>query len=326
MKRFSNILCVVDPDKTMDTVVEQSVKIASDHQADITFISVIKETKFWRKVFSDKEDYANDLDKYIESKRLAIEQCIRSTGSSVKAAIVVSSGIRFIEIIKRVNHHRHDLVVKCAEDMDWVDRMLGGEDMHLLRKCPCPVLMLRPEQKDHFRKVLATVDVNDDHIGLEEERVQEQLNQQVLEYGAALSMPELSEMHIGSAWEAYGEDFYRFGAFSQLPEDKVDQYVEQERRECTAKLETLVRRMENILGKAAVQYLQPRSHLVNGKASKEIPMLVENLDIDLIVMGTVGRVGIPGLIIGNTAESILEQTKCSILAIKPEGFKTPVED
>ena len=53
--------------------------------------------------------------------------------------------------------------------------------------------------------------------------------------------------------------------------------------------------------------------------------MVENYDIDLIIMGTVGRVGIPGLIIGNTAESILEQTKCSILAIKPEGFKTPVK-
>ncbi|ABM21246.1 MAG: universal stress protein [Gammaproteobacteria bacterium] len=53
--------------------------------------------------------------------------------------------------------------------------------------------------------------------------------------------------------------------------------------------------------------------------------MVENYDIDLIVMGTVGRVGIPGLIIGNTAESILEQAKCSVLAIKPEGFKTPIE-
>ncbi|WP_268870400.1 universal stress protein [Marinobacter nauticus] len=54
-------------------------------------------------------------------------------------------------------------------------------------------------------------------------------------------------------------------------------------------------------------------------------LMVENYDIDLIVMGTVGRVGIPGLIIGNTAESILEQAKCSVLAIKPEGFKTPIE-
>ncbi|MDK1310071.1 universal stress protein [Pseudoalteromonas sp. R96] len=53
--------------------------------------------------------------------------------------------------------------------------------------------------------------------------------------------------------------------------------------------------------------------------------MAQKHQIDLIVMGTVGRVGIPGLIIGNTAESILEQTQCSILAIKPKGFQTPIK-
>ena len=41
-------------------------------------------------------------------------------------------------------------------------------------------------------------------------------------------------------------------------------------------------------------------------------------------MGTVGRTGIRGLFIGNTAEAILNQVKCSVLAVKPSGFETPV--
>jgi len=41
-------------------------------------------------------------------------------------------------------------------------------------------------------------------------------------------------------------------------------------------------------------------------------------------MGTVARTGIPGLIIGNTAESILSDIDCSLLAVKPEGFVTPI--
>ncbi len=40
-------------------------------------------------------------------------------------------------------------------------------------------------------------------------------------------------------------------------------------------------------------------------------------------MGTVGRGGIPGLSIGNTAEAILDQLQCSVLAMKAPGFKTP---
>jgi universal stress protein E len=43
-----------------------------------------------------------------------------------------------------------------------------------------------------------------------------------------------------------------------------------------------------------------------------------------VVMGTVARTGVPGFIMGNTAETILSQIDCSVLAIKPPGFTTPV--
>jgi nucleotide-binding universal stress UspA family protein len=41
-------------------------------------------------------------------------------------------------------------------------------------------------------------------------------------------------------------------------------------------------------------------------------------------MGTVARTGVRGFIMGNTAETVLEQIDCSVLAIKPQGFVTPV--
>ncbi|MDJ0891306.1 MAG: universal stress protein, partial [Gammaproteobacteria bacterium] len=40
---------------------------------------------------------------------------------------------------------------------------------------------------------------------------------------------------------------------------------------------------------------------------------------------TVGRTGIPGFFIGNTAENLLSQVECSVLTVKPSGFVTPVE-
>jgi nucleotide-binding universal stress UspA family protein len=56
----------------------------------------------------------------------------------------------------------------------------------------------------------------------------------------------------------------------------------------------------------------------------KIPALARKLGVDLVVMGTVGRGGIPGLLMGNTAEAILQQVDCSVLAIKPPGFVTSV--
>ncbi len=64
--------------------------------------------------------------------------------------------------------------------------------------------------------------------------------------------------------------------------------------------------------------------IVEGMAGDIIPTLARKLTIDLIVMGTVARTGIPGLIIGNTAESVLSQISCSVLAVKPPDFVTPV--
>ena len=64
--------------------------------------------------------------------------------------------------------------------------------------------------------------------------------------------------------------------------------------------------------------------MLNGPAEHVIPDLVKQQSIDLIVMGTIARTGIPGILIGNTAERLLERVECSLMAIKPEGYRSPV--
>ena len=55
-----------------------------------------------------------------------------------------------------------------------------------------------------------------------------------------------------------------------------------------------------------------------------IPEFVVAEGVDILVMGTVARGGIPGLLIGNTAERVLRKITCSVLAIKPDEFVSPV--
>ena len=45
----------------------------------------------------------------------------------------------FLEIIREVLRNGHDLVIKAAESGGLLDRVFGSNDMHLLRKCMCPV-------------------------------------------------------------------------------------------------------------------------------------------------------------------------------------------
>lgn len=324
MKRFGKILCVVDTGINSEAAIVQAVKIANDHQAELTFAAVIKASGTWPRALRNKKEISDGLQSLVENKRDTVKRLISETHPDLNANIEIYSGIEFIEIIKSVTKNQFDLLVKCAEDFDWLQRLFGGNDMHLLRKCPCSVLMLKPGQTESFRSILATVDVSEDLSEMDNSHVQWQLNKKVLEYSAACSVSELTELHVGSAWEALGEGFYRHGVFTNAPEEDVDLYVEQVRRECSDRLDLLVKEFSATLGKETVQYLLPKLHLVKGQPAREIPLLAEKYKIDLVVMGTVGRIGIPGLIIGNTAETILEQVSCSVLAIKPDGFETPV--
>jgi nucleotide-binding universal stress UspA family protein len=79
------------------------------------------------------------------------------------------------------------------------------------------------------------------------------------------------------------------------------------------------------LQKYDLQGLTYRVHFVKGEAGRVIPEVAAKNEADLIVMGTLSRSGVAGFLIGNTAEKILHKVDCSVLAVKPEGFVTPVK-
>ena len=89
-------------------------------------------------------------------------------------------------------------------------------------------------------------------------------------------------------------------------------------------LEALINAYCGKQGENAVDYLKPQLHLRRGSAGQLVPALGAELGVELVVMGTVGRAGIPGFLIGNTAEAIIDQINCSVLAVKPAGFISPV--
>ena len=55
-----------------------------------------------------------------------------------------------------------------------------------------------------------------------------------------------------------------------------------------------------------------------------MPDLVSRHRINLLVIGTLARTGISGLVMGNTAGQVLDDVGCSVIAVKPPGFKSPV--
>ncbi|MGL4219944.1 MAG: universal stress protein, partial [Shewanella sp.] len=67
-------------------------------------------------------------------------------------------------------------------------------------------------------------------------------------------------------------------------------------------------------------------HVKEGLPEDVIPELAEQLDAELVILGTVGRTGFSAALIGNTAEHVIDSINCDLLAIKPDGYKSPLED
>ena len=149
------------------------------------------------------------------------------------------------------------------------------------------------------------------------------LNRQTLEMAVSLALSDFAALHLVHVWDTIGESAMR-GAFLRTPEEYVAGYVEQVRRRSAANLDALLGEVTDRVGSDAVSYLKPQLHLIKGYAREEIPALAKRIGADLIVMGTVARTGVPAFFMGNTAETILNQIDCAVLAIKPHGFVTPV--
>ena len=139
------------------------------------------------------------------------------------------------------------------------------------------------------------------------------MNGVILELASSLSAREGAELHIVHAWKVVGESLLRDQGGIYAAE--VNRHVAQE----AARRRELV---ENLLERHSVTGYH--LHLLKGDAGTVIPQLVTKLEIEVLVMGTVCRTGIPGFIIGNTAERVLDAVDCSVFTVKPEGFVSPV--
>lgn len=325
MRQINNILCVLEGKNSDRQVVKQAVILAKNHQAKLCLAGVVKKPEFAVPIFETKQQLELIFQKLTEKQQKDLQKVAQTECKGVDVEIAVLDGIPFIAITLEVIRNKRDFVVKTSEDAEGLLKKFSSSDMHLLRKCPCPVLMVKTQQSGPFKNVLATVDFTESGIEADEEQhVQKELNETVVEYALEVAIAESSNLHIGSVWEAAGESFLRHSPFADMPFDKVDDYVEQTGIECKQRLNTFLTKTK-AAHNDAMAYVNMQVHFVKGVPEKEIPQLAQENDVDLIVMGTVARTGIPGFIIGNTAESILGEVDCSVLAVKPEGFVSPIK-
>ncbi len=306
MKNFRNVLLFHPFDRQTLT---RATSLLTTHQAKMTLFTVVPPIERSKiKSSSGKiidlqallaKDHRQQLEEIAEPLK---EQGFRiSTKSSV--------GQPFIEIIRQVVAKKHDLVMMTADGQSTIrDQLFGTTSMHLMRKCPCPVWVIKPTRRKRLRSVLAAVDPNPEH------GVRDSLNSEILQRAIQIARQEDADLHVVHAWNTLGGELDRGKRWMTRAEIRL--HTEQVASDHRKRLDHLLQTETD--GSAKV-------HMIQGRAGEVIPKIAAMEKVDLLVMGTVCRTGIPGFFIGNTAEMVLNQVDCSVLTVKPSGFISPVK-
>lgn len=213
-----------------------------------------------------------------------------------------------IALTQEVLRTGHDLLVRShGRDLAEAPRPFGAIDMELLRQCPCPVWLIgRPGSRAAMR-ILAAIHANPD------DPIEQSLNASILEWGLMLKAYGDAELTLLQAWTPYGASLLR----PRMSPAEFTEFVETALRSENEALSGLIEPFTDRLTGVAVE-------LERGEPEDAIAGFAESHGIDVVVMGTVARTGIAGLVMGNTAERVLQRLRGSVLAIKPPGFESPV--
>lgn len=319
MNLFNNILYVSESGVPEEAAILRAVALAENNQADLSVIDVVPVVTAGIGMPHGSPISHELQTAALNERRKKLELLIEPYRKRLCIRLDVLAGRKFLEVIRVVLRNNHDLLIKPVENPNFIERLFGSDDMQLLRNCPCPVWLTCTEEKSKYEHILAAVDFDPDMP----ETTEQNLNRQILDLSCSLALSDFAALHVIHVWDAPAETMLRTWADS--PQKASTSYVEGVRSSHESAYNQLRQQLIERVGKNTSDYLLPEFHMRRGTAATVIPETARQLHVDLVVMGTVARTGIAGLLIGNTAEAILEQLQCSVLAIKPPGFVSPVK-
>ncbi len=310
MLKYSNILVFIDPTKDSQPALERAVDIAEkekgakitlflccyDLSYEMTSLSSAEERQTMRSVVvKENQEWLNTLALPYQEKGLQLNTLVIWHHRPFQAAI--------IEVLK----DNYDLVIKSTHPHSKFSAILfTPTDWNLLRKCPVPVLLVKHHQWPANGNILCAIDCksiqDEDH---------HQLNQAILSEAKAMAAMLSANIHIVNAYPSPPMNI-----MLELPEFDPVNYED-----------SLQSFHQKTLNEYAQTYNIPKqqTHLQQGLPEDVISAVAEEIDAELVILGTVGRSGLSATLLGHTAEQVIDNINCDLLALKPKGFISPIK-
>lgn len=307
MKDYQKLLVVIDPTNDRQVALERAVELAAKNQGSITvFLSIFDFSYEMTSILSAHEREA--MRKGVIDQRVAwlgdILTPYVNKGLEIQTKVVWHNR-PFESIINFAIEGEFDVIIKGTHEHDKLKAVIfTPTDWHLMRKAPVPVLLVKEHDWPVDGKILCAVNV------ATEDPEHQQLNGKIIEHAKALAAQFNAHVHLVNGYPGTPVNLA-----IELPDFDAHSYNESIRLQHEQRVQYL----------AGAYGINPdHCHVKEGLPEDVIPELAVALDAELVILGTVGRTGFSAALIGNTAEHVIDSLNCDLLAIKPDGYKSPL--
>ncbi|GIU47990.1 universal stress protein E [Shewanella sairae] len=309
MMDYQKLLVVVDPTTEKQAALARAVELATENQAEITvFLSIFDFSYEMTSILSGQEREA--MREGVVAQRKAwladIVQPYAKDGVTIHLEVIWHNR-PFESIIKYAIDGEFDVIVKGTHEHDKLKSVIfTPTDWHLMRKAPVPVLLVKEHDWPVAGKIVCAVNVS------AEDEANESLNGKIISHAMKLAKQFDAQVHLVNGYPGTPVNLA-----IELPDFDAHTYSETIRLQHEERINYLA----NAYGISV-----DNCHVEEGLPEDVIPDLAAKLDAELVILGTIGRTGLSAALIGNTAEHVIDSINCDLLAIKPDGYKSPLEE
>lgn len=302
--KIQHILVIMDPTIDEQPALSKAIEMAKRFDASIELFLVVYHSGLAPKWFNQEHPQEPIISNYLKTKQRWLDTYLSQVSNE---NISVSSEVRwhkplYAEILKKITECHADMVVKSTHQHPVLDRLLfTPNDWQLLKSCPVPLLLAKSSTAAVYENIMAAVDL--------EKTVDEykDLNEVILDANAMMSEYFNAVAHVIHAYDPMGHELWPGEHINILGMDVPSydtqgyhvQLKEQHENEFTQLIEHYALDEKNI-------------HFVAGIASNLLVDVVKDENIDLLIMGVRFHSGF----VSSTAEKLLDEVNCDILAIK----------
>lgn len=306
---FESILVAIDFSPHAEAALRQAVWLARQSATRIVLAHaltdlrrVVHAASYRAKLdllYREGDDFQREVRE--ESNTKMRRMIVNLNAMDLDVKFVTFLGEPFVELTLAVQAEGHDLVMAGTRGLAaWEQFFVGSTAKKLIRKCQSSVWIVKADHVGPPKIVMAATDFSD-------------VSLKGVMKGLWVARQANAEFHLLHVIDS-----------SDVPENVISR-IPQERSLRDEINSEAKRRLQDFISTLDTDPSQIHAHLSWGTPWKEIGRTAQHLNADLIVIGTVGRSGIKGLLLGNTAERVLDTCDCSILTVKPDGFVSPIE-